>query len=45
MKKSYWYGKLIYAKNLEELENNWNEVTRHMKIDLEIYNIIDNFIY
>lgn len=26
MKKSYWYGQLIYAKNMEELENRWNEL-------------------
>lgn len=26
MKKSYWYGKMIYAKNMQELENNWEKL-------------------
>lgn len=26
MKKSYWYGQLIYANNLEQLEDKWNEL-------------------
>ena len=26
MKKSYWYGKMIYAKNMEELEDNWTKL-------------------
>lgn len=26
MKKSYWYGKMIYAKNMKELEDNWEKL-------------------
>lgn len=26
MKKSYWYGKMMYAKNMKELEDNWEKL-------------------
>lgn len=29
MKKSYWYGQLIYAKTLKELESQWNDVKEY----------------
>lgn len=31
MKKSYWYGKLIYATNLRELETNWKELQTYQE--------------
>ena len=31
MKKSNWYGYLIYAKNINELEKNWKECQLYEK--------------
>lgn len=31
MKKSYWFGKMVYVNNLTELENNWNAIQKYEK--------------
>ncbi len=31
MKKSYWFGKMVYVNSLNELENNWKTIQKYEK--------------